>query len=190
MVDRGNSRVILRAINKLFATAVFLWVLWILAGFAFHTENADDRRETLKVSLRDIAAGEGEWLLWQGKPVVVFHRTDEMVEALRQPNSRLRDVDNGLDQLPPDTADALLRSRMPQWFVAVALGMDLNCSLIHVPASSALFKGVPWQGGFEDTCRKSRYDLAGRVYDDQESQRNLQVPLYRIDGDTLVLGGR
>ncbi len=46
-----------------------------------------------------------------------------------------------------------------------------------------------WKGGFYCPCHKSRYDMAGRVYDGVPAPANLAVPPYKfLDDKQLMIG--
>lgn len=139
------------------------------------------------VDVSQVQMGEVLFITWAGRPVVIYKRQDAEFSTLRTPDERLRDASSqSSDQ--PEEATNVYRSVQPEWFVAIALGTDQGCSLKHVPADESVFQQQSWQGGFMDSCRKSRYDLAGRVYKSQYATRNLVVPPYRVAGETIVLG--
>lgn len=142
---------------------------------------------SMKVALGDMQPGEIVFITWEGRPVLAYRRTDEDVVNLRTVDERLLDSSSTKSEQPVGMANDF-RSETPDWFVAIALGTDLGCSIDHLPASDTTFQGKPWDGGFADSCRKAQYDLAGRVYESQYATRNLIVPQYSISGDTLILG--
>lgn len=119
--------------------------------------------------------------------MVIYRRQDAEFSTLRTTDERLLDTQSARSDQPQDALNAY-RSVKPEWFVAIALGTDQGCSLTHVPAEASLFQEQPWQGGFMDSCRKSRYDLAGRVYESQYATKNLVVPPYGISAQTIILG--
>lgn len=142
---------------------------------------------SLRVDIADIKPGEADFLTWEGRPVLVYRRTDSDVVNLRSADKRIKDPDSmGSDQ--PEFAKNSTRSRTLDYFVAIAVGTGQGCTVVHVPESTEVFQGRSWDGGFMDSCGKDRYDLAGRVYDDQYAGKNLKVPQYGIEGTTLILG--
>lgn len=142
---------------------------------------------SLRVTVGDMEAGDALALNWEGRPVLVYRRKAEDLGNLRNPDERLVDPHS---QKPdqPEFAINDFRSVSPEWFVAIGLGTDLGCTVKLLPATDESFQGRRWSGGFVDTCRKARYDLAGRVYRSQYATRNLVVPSYTLSEDTLILG--
>jgi len=119
----------------------------------------------------------------------VLRRSEEQLASLDVLLDELQDPDSRRSK-QPEFAMTNIRSREPEWFVAIAAGTDLNCSIDWLVASDELFRGKPWPGGFVDSCRGSRYDAAGRVYSRQQASRNLSVPPYTLpEPGVLVLGG-
>ncbi len=142
---------------------------------------------SMKMAIGGIQPGEVNFFTWEGRPVLIYRRTDEDVVNLRTRDERLYDALSAKSDQPDSMANDF-RSESPDWFVAIALGTDLGCSLEFLPADESMFQGKRWQGGFADSCRKARYDLAGRVFEAQGAKRNMVVPPYGIVGDTLILG--
>jgi ubiquinol-cytochrome c reductase iron-sulfur subunit len=139
------------------------------------------------VDVSRMQMGEAMFLNWEGRPVVIYRRQDSEYSTLRTIDERLLDAKSQSSDQPEGALNAY-RSVDPEWFVAIALGTDQGCSLTHLPADSLAFQQQPWQGGFMDSCRKSRYDPAGRVYKSQYATRNLVVPPYGISAQTVILG--
>ena len=211
-----QRRLRLRVMAKLMLLCAFVVVVYVaLASFGTE-DDVGSEGTALKVTLTDLEPGMMKSLVWESRPVLVYRRTVEEIAALdvaavddrggvvdhggrdgrsdrsdRSDRSgldgRLRDPASKKSK-QPEWARSAYRSREPEWFVAIALGTDLGCSLNFVPASESNFQGERWTGGFVDTCRKARYDLSGRVFKDQYATRNLVIPVYSIDGDELVLG--
>ncbi len=109
------------------------------------------------------------------------------MSALRTPDERLTDAGSEKSSQPAAFVNEF-RSASPDLFVAIALGTDLGCSISYLAPESTEFQGKPWAGGFVDSCRKSRYDVAGRVYEAQYADRNLLVPPYSFSDNLLILG--
>ena len=142
---------------------------------------------SLRVSIGEMEVGDTRFLSWEGRPVLVYRRSDADVVSLRSGDERLLDPESTKSEQPVFASNAY-RSQKPEWFVSLALGTGQGCSVEWVPADQATFQGKPWNGGFRDSCGQDRYDVACRVYKSQYASRNLIVPQYSIDADTLVLG--
>lgn len=142
---------------------------------------------SLRVIVGDMEVGDARILNWEGRPVLVYRRRAVDMGNLRNTDERLVDPHS---QKPdqPEWAINDFRSVSPEWFVAIGLGTDLGCTVKFLPAADESFRQRTWSGGFVDTCRKARYDLAGRVYRSQYATRNLVVPSYTLSEDTLILG--
>jgi len=191
--DRVNDpassvrRLRLRVLAKLMVLCAFLAIIYVgVAGFTVSNKPGSSV-SALRVPLEGIEPGSMKTLVWGSRPVLIYHRSSEDIARLGLNDDRLRDPASKKSEQPP-FADNEFRSRNPQWFIAIALGTDLGCSLDYVPATDSYFQRELWMGGFVDSCRKARYDLAGRVYSDQFATENLAVPDYSIDENTLVLG--
>jgi len=122
----------------------------------------------LEVELDKIPEGKGVIVTWNSKPVFVRHRTEaEMKEQLAIDVSGLRDPTADVD-----------RFHDMKWQVMLGVCTHLGC----VPIAD---KGD--YGGFYCPCHGSHYDLAGRIRKGP-APRNLDVPPYKIQGDSLIIG--
>lgn len=139
----------------------------------------------MAVPLSGIAGGQARLFEWRSRPVWILHRDAAMLDALRRSEQTLADPDS-LRSRQPVWARGVYRSRQPNWLVVIGLGTDLGCTVRYLPPGGR-FREAPWNGGFVDSCRGSRYDASGRVFADQPAGANLAVPSYRLDGDTLHL---
>ena len=175
---------------------------WVLLGFFFDEPEVRPPADVLQVDLSRIEAGKHKMINWDGRPVIVMHRTAAQLAILRdlhrqsevanQTEKYLLADPGSLESDQPAAAQNPYRSIDSRWFVALALGTDYECSLIREPAveMSTGDSDSGWPGGFRDACRGSRYDLAGRVFADQFARRNITIPDYRIEQDTLLLGAQ
>lgn len=165
-----------------FAGVVYVFISALMSG-----DGEVPNVPSMRVDIAGLAPGDVEFLSWEGRPVLVYRRTDADVVALRSGDPRIADPDsNGSQQ--PEFAKNWMRGQSADYFVSIALGTGQGCTVELVPPSDELFQSKPWQGGFMDSCGKDRFDFAGRVYEKQYASKNLQVPQYGIDGTTLVLG--
>ncbi len=143
---------------------------------------------TQVVDIADLRPGQARMELWDGRPVLIYRRTETDIQQLQADDTRLLDFDS-TESRQPSWAQNPYRSREPEWFVSIGVGTDFSCPVRHLAAASEPFLEQPWQGGFIDDCRGSRYDSAGRVYRGQYADENLIVPEYIRKDDVLILGG-
>ena len=137
---------------------------------------------------------EGQRLIleWRGQPIWIVKRSKAVLDALPTLDSRLRDPDSeNADQQPEYVrqANPVLRSLKPEISVLVGLCTHLGCS----PEMAAEIKPEPydpeWKGGYFCPCHKSRFDMAGRVFQGVPAPSNLVVPPHHYaDDNTIVIG--
>ncbi len=126
---------------------------------------------------------------WRGKPVFVVKRTPEMLELLPKQDPRLRDPNSDVESQQPSFAKNPTRSLKPEIMVLVAICTHLGCVPEFKPEIGPQPFDHEWAGGFYCPCHKSRFDLAGRVYQGVPAPTNLVVPPYRFPDDHHVLIG-
>jgi ubiquinol-cytochrome c reductase iron-sulfur subunit len=126
---------------------------------------------------------------WRGKPVWIVHRTQQMIDALKQTDDRVADP-NSERPMQPEYARNEYRSIKPEWLVLVGICTHLGCSpsdRLQAGAQSGL--GADWTGGFFCPCHGSKFDLAGRVYKGVPAPTNLEVPKYEFLTEARLLIG-
>jgi ubiquinol-cytochrome c reductase iron-sulfur subunit len=136
-----------------------------------------------------LAEGTRMVLEWRGQPIWIVKRTKQMLDVLPTLDSRLRDPKStNLDQ-QPEYAKNEFRSIKPEISVLVGLCTHLGCS----PELVAEIKPEPfdpnWKGGYFCPCHKSRFDMAGRVFDGVPAPINLLVPPHHYENDTTIVIG-
>ncbi|WP_374318402.1 ubiquinol-cytochrome c reductase iron-sulfur subunit [Pseudoxanthomonas kaohsiungensis] len=143
----------------------------------------------------DISAlQEGQRLIleWRGQPIWIVKRSQAILEALPTLDEYLRDPDSANPDQQPEyvrEANPKLRSLKPEISVLVGLCTHLGCS----PEMAAEIKPQPydpnWKGGYFCPCHKSRFDMAGRVFQGVPAPTNLVVPPHHYaDDNTIVVG--
>jgi ubiquinol-cytochrome c reductase iron-sulfur subunit len=141
---------------------------------------------------QDIAAlPEGQQLTikWRGQPVYVARRSQAMLATLPKVESRLLDPNSENTDQQPAYAKNEHRSIKPEILVLVAVCTHLGCAPEFVPELKPQPFDPDWMGGYFCPCHKSRYDLAGRVFQGMPAPANLPVPPYHFETDsTLVIG--
>ncbi len=140
----------------------------------------------------DISAlQEGQRLVleWRGQPIWIVKRSKAMLDVLPQLDSRLRDPKSENQDQQPAYARNELRSIKPEISVLVGLCTHLGCS----PEMVAEIKPEPfdpeWKGGYFCPCHKSRFDMAGRVFQGVPAPINLLVPPHHYESDTAIVIG-
>ena len=143
----------------------------------------------------DISAlQEGQRLIleWRGQPIWIVKRSQAILEALPTLDEYLRDPDSANPDQQPEyvrEANPKLRSLKPEISVLVGLCTHLGCS----PEMAAEIKPEPydpnWKGGYFCPCHKSRFDMAGRVFQGVPAPTNLVVPPHYYENDTTIVVG-
>ncbi len=132
-----------------------------------------------EVDLSQIAEGQVVTVKWRGKPVFVWNRTKDQVEAAKSvPLSDLPDKQARNENMPGADASDVNRAAKGKenWLVVVGVCTHLGC----VPISnSGDF------GGWLCPCHGSHYDSSGRIRRGPAPE-NLPVPPYAFDSDTKI----
>ena len=136
-----------------------------------------------------LAEGQQLTLKWRGQPVYVAKRSQAMLATLPQMDPLLLDPKSDNTDQQPEYAKNEWRSIKPEILVLVAVCTHLGCAPEFVPELKPQPFDPDWKGGYFCPCHKSRYDLAGRVYQGMPAPANLPVPPYHFEDDaTLVIG--
>jgi ubiquinol-cytochrome c reductase iron-sulfur subunit len=152
------------------------------------SERAKAAGAPVEVDISRLAPGELGVFEWRGKPVWVMKRTKEMLDAIKQADSKVSDPQSQVKQ-QPDYAKNEFRSAKPDLMVLVGVCTHLGCSPKEKPADAKAEMGPDWPGGFYCPCHGSKFDCAGRVYMGSPAPTNLEVPPYEFLSDsTLVIG--
>lgn len=152
------------------------------------SERAQAAGAPVEVDVSKIELGGAIYTTWRGQAIVVVHRTQAMLDRLPKIEERLRDPESKKDQQPPYAANTY-RSRKPEFWVGVSVCTHLGCSPTYRPEVGAADLGADWPGGFFCPCHGSKFDLAGRVFENVPAPLNLAVPPYRYLSDKVVLVG-
>ena len=134
---------------------------------------------------------EGQRLIleWRGQPIWIVKRSQAVLQALPTLNANLRDPKSENVEQQPDYIKGVTRSLKPEISVLVGLCTHLGCS----PEMAAEIKPEPydpnWKGGYFCPCHKSRFDMAGRVFQGVPAPTNLVVPPHYYENDTTIVVG-
>lgn len=151
------------------------------------SEKAKAAGAPVLVDVSKIQSGQLIRVEWRGKPVWVVSRSQKVIDELATLNELLRDPNSVEPQQPEYTANAL-RSLKSEIFVAVGLCTHLGCSPSYLPdAFSEQVEGV--ESGFFCPCHGSKFDMAGRVFQNVPAPLNLVVPPHHYVGDSKILIG-
>lgn len=132
--------------------------------------------QPIDIDLSHLEPGQQMTVQWRGKPIWILRRTPAMIQQLQQTNPELRDPDSLVPQQPKFAQNAW-RSLSPDYLVLVGICTHLGC-IPEYRLQDPMFTADA--GGYYCPCHGSRFDLAGRVYQDVPAPINLEVPPYRF----------
>lgn len=142
------------------------------------------------VDISQLEAGQLLTVEWRGKPVWIFRRSEEALDALTSlDGDDLRDPQSEVASQQPEYAQNPYRAIRDNIMVLVGVCTHLGCSPTFRPELGAADLGDDWKGGFFCPCHGSKFDLAGRVFRNVPAPTNLEVPPYRFQGDNTVVVG-
>ena len=144
------------------------------------------------VDISALAVGQRIVVEWRGQPIWIVKRSEAILKALPTLDDQLRDPRSENPEQQPgyiSEASPQLRSIRPEISVLVGLCTHLGCS----PEMVAEIRPEPfdanWKGGYFCPCHKSKFDMAGRVYQGVPAPTNLLVPPHHYQNDsTIVIG--
>ena len=143
----------------------------------------------VKVNLSKLEPGQQIVVEWRGKPVFVVRRTPDMLQEIREVDSKVRDPGSDKSE-QPDYAKNEYRSIKDEYLILVGLCTHLGCSPKYLPEVKPMEFDAEWKGGYHCPCHGSKFDLAGRVYKGVPAPTNLVVPPYSYESDTVIIIGK
>ena len=151
------------------------------------SERARAAGAPVEADIATIAPGELVTVEWRGRPVWILHRTPQQIAALGGHDDQLADPASRKPQQPPYAANPS-RSLKPEFLVLTAICTHLGCIPSYRPEPGAPDIGADWPGGFYCPCHGSRFDLAGRVFENVPAPTNMEVPphTYTAAGRLLI----
>jgi ubiquinol-cytochrome c reductase iron-sulfur subunit len=154
------------------------------------SERAKALGAPVEADISALAPGEQMVVEWQGKPVWIVRRTQEMLATLEKDEARLADPESRRSD-QPEYAQNRWRAREDHKDVLVVVGIctHLGCSPTSKFSPDDPSMGAGWPGGFFCPCHGSRFDLSGRVYANFPAPDNLPVPPYAYVSDAKLLIG-
>lgn len=123
---------------------------------------------------------------WRGMPIWIIYRDQSMLDSLPKMDNILRDPLSEQDQ-QPGYCKNMHRSIKPAFFVAIGICTHLGCVPTYRPDENSV--SPDWLGGFYCPCHGSRYDLAGRVYQDVPAPLNLKIPRHMYISESEIMIG-
>jgi ubiquinol-cytochrome c reductase iron-sulfur subunit len=150
------------------------------------SERAKALGAPVEVDLSVLEPGRLLALEWQGKPIWILRRTEDMLTRLAGVREALADPDSRVPQ-QPEAARNATRSLHGDVLVTVALCTHLGCVPTYRPEPGSV--QPDWPGGFYCPCHGSKFDLAGRVYKGSPAPTNLVVPPHAYAGEHRIVVG-
>jgi len=93
------------------------------------SERAKAAGAPVEADIGNLAPGEMTRVEWRGKPVWIVRRTPEMLESVKNSESRVADPRSQRNrELTPEYARNELRSIKPEYLVVVGICSHLGCS--------------------------------------------------------------
>lgn len=171
------------------AVLAFVWVL-----FGSLPDRRPETTEIVRFDISDMQPGDHRLVEWQKKPLFIVHRKPEWEAALMNADAALYHDPHSRKSSQMETAANSLRSAQSGWFVTLGLGTGMGCILAFKEPDLLGGGGTDSveqvdAGGFYDGCDQSYYDLAGRVYAEQQARRNTVVPQWSLSDGEILVGG-
>lgn len=188
VVDKGRRRFLTATTSVVGAAGVALAAIPFVKSWE-PSARARSAGAPVLADISKIEAGQKVTFAWRGLPVFIVNRTKQQLAVLPELDPNLRDPNSDVTSQQPDYAKNVARSIKPEWLVMIGICTHLGC----VPDFYGEIKPEPfdhdWKGGFFCPCHKSRYDLAGRVFDGVPAPLNMVIPSYHFVDDTHVMIG-
>ncbi len=142
----------------------------------------------IEVDISKLKPGERMIEKWQGKPIWILRRTQEMLDDIASQDEAVNDPASEASS-QPEYARNEYRAREDEYLVVIGICTHLGCSPNFVLKDADNSPVVDWKGGFFCPCHGSRFDLAGRVFKGVPAPTNLVIPPYKfISPNHLVIG--
>lgn len=141
---------------------------------SLNTQNTTIEHSFIDVDISSLKEGQQVTVIWQNHPVFILNRPAETLKLLQDSMliSRLRDPYSKEPQQPSYTQN-WHRSIQPEIAILIGVCTHLGC----VPT---LRLGNKLGGYYNCACHGSRFDLAGRVFNNVPAPYNLPIPPYKI----------
>lgn len=187
-VDTGKRRFLTAAASVVGGAGAIAVAVPFVASVA-PSAKAEAAGAPVLIDISQLETGQLLTVEWRGKPVWVYRRSPEVLEALPTLDDELRDPDSEVASQQPEYCQNELRSIREEVMVLVGICTHLGCSPTYRPELAPEDLGEDWKGGFFCPCHGSKFDLAGRVFEGVPAPINLEVPPYHFQGDNTVIVG-
>jgi ubiquinol-cytochrome c reductase iron-sulfur subunit len=183
----GTRRDFLGLVTGAFAAIGGAAVAWSLIDTMNPAADVLAAGAPIDLDISKVEPGQQIVVRWRGNPILVVNRTPEMLKMLQDPKlvSVLADPNSKVHQ-QPSYAENWHRSSNPEYAVLVGICTHLGCLPQYLPKPDAAEPAPNWPGGYFCPCHGSKYDLAGRVYQNVPAPDNLPVPPYNYTSKTVI----
>ena len=153
------------------------------------SERAKAAGAPVEVDIGHVEPGQMITVEWRGKPVWIIRRTPEMLQAVDALDGAVADPESAEPQ-QPEYARNKYRAIKDEYLVLLGICTHLGCApLEKFAVGPGSDMGADWKGGFFCPCHGSKFDLAGRVYQNVPAPTNLEVPPYGYLSDSRIIIG-
>src|SRR3989338_5523144 len=157
--------------------------------FSYWMPSADTEAAAMpiKIDISSLQPRQQLTIPWRGMPIWVIYRDQSMLDSLPTLDNILRDPLSEQDQQPVYCKN-MARAIKPQFFITIGICTHLGCVPTYRPDIATV--SSDWLGGFYCPCHGSKYDLAGRVYQNVPAPLNLKIPRHMYMSETEILIGQ
>lgn len=188
VVDKGRRRFLTATTSVVGGAGVVLAAIPFVKSWE-PSERAKSAGAPVLADIGKIEPGQKVTFEWRGLPVFVVNRTQAQLAALPSVDANLRDPQSENAAQQPEYARNAYRSIKPEWLVVTGICTHLGCVPDFFPELKPEPFDPEWKGGFYCPCHKSRFDVAGRVYNGVPAPANLAIPPHHFVDDTHIMIG-
>ncbi len=184
-VDKKRRRLLIAATSVVGAAGTAAFATPLLMSW-MPSARAKAAGAPVEVNISKIEPGQLVRVIWRGKPIWLVRRTDQMLKDLPSNDPLLVDPESTVESQQPPYAKNKTRSRKSEMLVLIGICTHLGCSPTYRPEVAPADLGADWKGGFYCPCHGSRFDLAGRVFQNVPAPTNLVVPPHFYKTDNVL----
>lgn len=190
-VDKGRRRFLIAATSAVGSVGIVGMAAPFLTSWN-PSERAKAAGAPVEFNVSRLQEGQQTVIVWRKKPVWIVNRSQKMLDDLPSNDELLKDpTSENAKQMQPTYALNAKRTRegKDRYLVLVGICTHLGCSPDYRPDLGPADLGASWKGGWLCACHGSKYDLAGRVFQNVPADRNLEVPPYSYKDDSTIVVG-